>query len=405
MAGESVLGSIQNSLTSSILAAVPGLAGDRNRLVLVGIEPDATGQLTIDATKLNNFLTTDPNAVRDVFAANSTATTGEIQFLLYGDNTVSGNYALNITQAATKATVTGTTDLTAGLAADQTITVTETASSSQAVVSLTTGMTAQNIADALNTEFAQVYTDQHQMDTALTAGGSPVVSSDTFSALGLGVTAGDTITITGTKRTGAAVSATFSVLDPTQDTMADLLASIQTAFDQQAVASIDTSGRIVITDANSGNSQMTFLLSANNEGAGTLDFGTASAVTEGRYALGQAAAVSGNFVTIEHNTYGSGSSFSIAQSVDGLGITDGTFTGVNVAGTINGETATGNGQMLIGSSGNVDGLALLYTGSSTGSVGSFDLGMGIGASFDNTLDRFANPATGYIQTSINHHRM
>lgn len=400
LAGESVLSNIQNSLTSSILAAVPGVAGDRNRLVLVGIEPDATGQLSIDTTKLDNFLATDPNAIRDVFAANATATTGEIQFLIYGDKTVSGNYALNITQAATKAGVTGTTDLSAGLAADQTITVTETASSSQAVVALTTGMTAQNIADALNTEFAQVYTDQHQMDTALTAGGSPVVSSDTFSALALGVTAGDTITISGTKRTGVAVNTTFSVLDPNQDTMADLLAAIQTAFDQQALASIDASGRIVITDTNSGNSQMTFSLSANNEGAGTLDFGAGSAVTEGRYALGQSAAVSGNFVTIETNSFGSSSSFSIAQSLNGLGITDGTFTGVDVAGTINGETATGSGQMLLGTSGNVDGLALLYTGSGTGSVGSFDLGMGIGAMFDNALDRFANPATGFIQTTI-----
>ncbi|MES0371365.1 MAG: flagellar filament capping protein FliD [Mariprofundaceae bacterium] len=400
LAGESVLGNIQNSMTSSILASVPGLAGDRNRLVLVGIEPDATGQLTIDTTKLDSFLATDPNAIRDVFAANATATTGEIQFLIYGDNTVSGNYALNITQAATKATVTGSTDLSAGLAADQTLTITETASSSQGVVALTAGMTAQNIADALNTEFAQVYTDQHQMDTALTAGGSPIVSSDTFSALGLGVTAGDTITITGTKRTGVAVSSTFSVLDPTQDNMADLLAAIQTAFDQQAIASIDASGRIVVTDATSGNSQMTFLLTANNEGAGTLDFGAASTVTEGRYALGQSAAVSGNFVTIEHNNYGSSSSFSVAQSVDGLGITDGTFTGVDVAGTINGETATGNGQMLIGNSGNADGLALLYTGSGTGSVGSFDLGMGIGAAYDNLIDRFANPATGIVQSSI-----
>ncbi|MDX8403089.1 MAG: flagellar hook-associated protein, partial [Mariprofundaceae bacterium] len=276
----------------------------------------------------------------------------------------------------------------------------EIASSSQAVVALTAGMSAQNIADALNTEFAQVYTDKHQMDTALTAGGSPIVSADTFSALALGVTAGDTITISGTKRTGVAVSSTFTVLDPTQDSMADLLSAIQSAFDQQAVASIDASGRVVATDSNSGTSQMTFLLTANNEGVGTLDFGTASAVTEGRYALNQSAAVSGNFVSIEHNDFGSGSSFSIAQSVNGLGITDGSFLGVNVVGTINGEAATGIGQILLGSSGNVDGLAALYTGTATGSVGSFDLGMGIGAAYDNLLDRFANPATGFIQSTI-----
>jgi len=400
LAGESILTNLQRSMTESLLASIPGVASDKNRLVLVGIEPDATGQLSIDSTKFDSLLASDPNAIRDVFTANAKSSTGEIQFLTYGESTVSGTYTLNVTQAASKATVTGSTDLSGGLAADQTLTLTETSSSNQAVVSLTTGMTAQNVVDALNTEFSQVYTDQHQMDTALTAGGSPVVSSDTFSALGLGITAGDTITIAGTKRTGVAVNTTFSVLDPAQDTMADLLASIQTAFDQQAVASIDASGHIVITDVNSGNSQMTLLLTANNEGAGTLDFGTASVVTEGRYALGQVAAVSGNTVKIEHNSYGTASSFSIAQSVDGLGITDGTFSGLDVAGTINGETATGSGQLLIGSSGNVNGLALLYSGASTGGVGYFDLGMGIGANYDNILDVFANPAAGFIQGSI-----
>ncbi len=400
LAGDALLTNIQNSMSSALLASVPGLASDRNRLVLVGIEPDANGQLTIDSTKLDSMLATDPNTIRDLFTASATSTTGDIQFLTYGENTVSGNYALNISQAATKATVTGATDLSGGLAADQSITVTDSVTGSQAVVALTTGMTAQNIVDALNTEFAQVYTDQHRMSTALTAGGSPVVSTDTFDSLGLGVAAGDTITISGTKRTGAAVNTTFTVLDPTQDTMADLLSAIQTAYDQQAVASIDSSGRIVLTDATSGNSLMTLLLTANNESAGTLAFGSSTTVTEGRYGLGASAAVSGNFVTIEHNNYGAGSSFSIAQSVNGLGITDGTFIGIDVAGTINGEAATGSGQMLLGTSGNIDGLVALYSGTTTGSVGSFDLGMGIAASYDNLLDRFANPASGFFQGSI-----
>jgi len=400
LAGDALLTNIQGAMASALLAAVPGLASDRNRLVLAGIEPDATGQLTIDSTKLDSMLATDPNTIRDLFTANATATTGDIQFLTYGESTVSGTYTLNVSQAATKGAVTGTTDLSGGLAADQSLTVTETASGSQAVVALTTGMTAQNIVDALNTEFSQVYTDQHRMDTALTAGGSPVVSSDSFSSLGLAVAAGDTITISGNKRTGAAINTTFTVLDPTQDTMSDLLSAIQSAFDQQVVASIDTAGRIVATDSTSGNSQMTLLLTANNEGFGSLSFGAASTVTEGRYALGQSAAVSGNSVTIEHNNYGSSSSFSIAQSVNGLGITDGTFTGLNLLGTINGEAATGSGQMLLGTSGNVDGMVALYSGTATGSVGSFDLGMGIGASYDNVLDTFANPASGFFQGSI-----
>ncbi|MBI2370693.1 MAG: flagellar filament capping protein FliD [Deltaproteobacteria bacterium] len=67
---------------------------------------------------------------------------------------------------------------------------------------------------------------------------------------------------------------------------------------------------------------------------------------------------------LTHNNYGSANGFTISQSLpDFLGITNGTYAGVNVAGTINGEAATGAGQHLTGNSGqaNVDGLKLRIT--------------------------------------------
>jgi len=402
LASEPLLASIQSSLASNLLEAVPGLATDRNSLVMIGVEPDANGQLGINDDRFSTFLNSDVNAIRDVFVAQGSSSNNDLQFLANGFNTPSGTYSVNITQTATKAILTGTTDVaTSGLAAAETLTITETGSGRQAVLALTAGQSQSSIIDALNAEFDTVYTEKHQLATALTvSGGGAATGATTFANLGLGVAAGDTISISGTTRTGAAVSGSFSVLDPATDTLSDLLSSIQVAFNQQVTASIDTAGHIVLSDIQGGDSQLSVSVTANNEGGGTLDFGTDTLLTEGRYALNIEALASGNGVQIQSKNYGSGASFSITQSVDGLGIADQTVAGVDVAGTINGLATTASGQMLTGSAGTVDGMSILYSGSATGAVGDIVLGVGAAARFDSLLDTFANPVLGLVQNSI-----
>lgn len=402
LAGEPLLGSIQATLASSLLQAVPNLASDRNNLVLIGIEPDANGRLSINEDRFSTMLNNDPSAIRDVFVATGSSSNSALQFLTSGFDTPSGTYSVNITQAAARGVVTGTADLvTSGLAVNETVTITETGTSRQAVVSLSAGQFQSDIVNALNLEFSRVYTEKHQLSNALmTSGGVPATRSSTFADLGLGVAAGDTITISGTTRTGAAVSGSFTILDPAVDTISDLLAAIQAAFNQQVTASVDAAGHIVVSDNQQGDSQITIGLVANNEGGGTLDFGTDTVVTEGRYALGLEAIAAGNGVAIQTKNYGSSAGFSISQSVNGLGIADQTVSGVDVGGTINGLAATGAGQVLTGSEGAVDGLSLLYTGSATGNVGEVVVGVGIGSRLDGLLDTFANPVLGLIQNSI-----
>jgi flagellar hook-associated protein 2 len=60
----------------------------------------------------------------------------------------------------------------------------------------------------------------------------------------------------------------------------------------------------------------------------------------------------------------------------GLSTTGTATTGVNVAGTINGIAATGNGQYLTAESGDPKDLKLLITGGVTGSRGSVSVGRG-----------------------------
>jgi len=127
-----------------------------------------------------------------------------------------------------------------------------------------------------------------------------------------------------------------------------------------------------------------------------LSFGNDVVAKEGRYAMSVQAVLSGNFIALESTSYGAGSGF----TVTGLGLANQTASGSDVAGTINGLSATGSGQSLRGTSGNVDFLSMLYTGTATGAVGNITLGLGIGASFDGLLDNFANPVTGFIQGSV-----
>jgi len=399
LASESIVRTIQSELSSSVLQTIPGLASDRNNLVLAGVSPDSSGHLNIDSTTLNNWLATDPTAVRDVFAASATSSNTALSYITYGTGTVSGSYAVNITQAATKASVTGTTSLLAGLAGAEAVTITD-AASRQAVVNLTNGQSLSSIVTALNTEFSQVYTEQRQMNTALTAGGTPATSATTLSALGLGVAANDTITISGTKRSGAAVNYTFSVLNPATDTVGSLLSAIQVAFDQTVTASVDAAGKVTITDNTSGDSSLSFNLTANNQGGGTLAFGTEAVLTQGRYAMDISAAASGNFLQLQNNAYGSSSSMTISQTANNLGIVNQTYTGMDVAGTIGGQAATGSGQVLTGTAGNVDGLVLMYANSATGNIGNVSVSMGVGAMFNGLLDTFTNPLTGLIQNSV-----
>jgi len=401
LAGEPILTSIQSTLANSLIQSIPGLASDRSSMVMVGVEPDEKGQLTINPTLFDKFLTTDPTAIRDVFVANGSSTNNQLQFLTNGLNTPSGTYQVNVTQAASKASVLGSKDFSLGnLLANDTVTFTDSNSGRQAIVNLLALDTQASIISQLNTEFNKLTTEQHQLTGSLGATG--VTTSSTLASLGFGVTAGDTISIGGTNRQGGAVAGSFSVLDPATDTVGTLLSAIQSTFNQQVTTSLDATGHIQVTDAQSGDSLLSISLTANNESGGTLTFGTDSVVTEGRYAMSLVAVAKGNSISVEAKAFGTSSNFSVAESATGAnGLGLGTVTaGTSIAGTINGSTATGSGQLLIGNAGVVDGLGVFYTGTTTGAIGDINVGVGLGAKMEGILDLFSNPFTGLIQGTI-----
>ncbi|RME87336.1 MAG: flagellar hook-associated protein, partial [Zetaproteobacteria bacterium] len=266
LAGEAALHAIQSELADSLLRELPGLAPDRNSLVKIGIEPDEKGHLRINDSLFAKFLNDAPEAIREVFVASGSTSAAGLTFLTPAFQPASGSYTVQITQPALRADIVGTADLSAGVSASSTVTITETATGRVAQVDLTAGMTLQQVLDALNAEFARSYTEKHQLSQALTAGGAPATASTTFAALGLGVQPGDTIAIQGTDHYGRAITQTFTIADPNTTTLGDLLAAIESAYAHAITASLDASGHIVITDATSGESQLSLQLVAHNEG-------------------------------------------------------------------------------------------------------------------------------------------
>lgn len=77
-------------------------------------------------------------------------------------------------------------------------------------------------------------------------------------------------------------------------------------------------------------------------------------------------------ITVEHKQYGSKPSFQVSSTTAGVlsssaGLIEGATAGRDVTGTINGEAAIGEGQLLTGVRGasNIDGLVVRYTGDGT----------------------------------------
>ena len=87
-----------------------------------------------------------------------------------------------------------------------------------------------------------------------------------------------------------------------------------------------------------------------------------------------------------------------------VNITQAPGTGVDVAGTINGEAAVGSGTTLTGAHGtSIEGLVVSYTGTATGNVGDVTLTLGVAEAFSRILYHLTDSLDGYVadkQTGI-----
>jgi flagellar hook-associated protein 2 len=404
--GDGTLSSVKSDLTASLIQQVWGVSSELSTLGLMGVNLDNQGQLSVDEDRVREFLETRFNDVARLFAATGESDAGSLEYVSHSRDTASGDYEVTITQAAAQSTTTSIVAVSGTLTADETLTLTE--GTRTATVELTAGMSLSDIINAVNTELDTVYTETLAGSAALTAGGNPITSSTTWASIdGANLADGDTISFTGTARNGQSVSGSHEISDASSDTVQGLLSAVEAAFGNAVEATIDSSGRLVLTDQYEGDSNLS--LSFDYAEAHNLDFGALSASNpggqEGRYAMAiTASSDEGNHVVLTHDVYGSSHTFTVEEDTD-AGLWTGSQTnpvtvnnGADVAGTINGKAATGLAQVLTGDDGEtgVEGLVVKYTGSSTGTVGTVTLTLGIAEIFERSLYSITDPYAGYL---------
>ncbi|NNF27601.1 MAG: hypothetical protein HKN73_10320, partial [Gemmatimonadetes bacterium] len=130
-------------------------------------------------------------------------------------------------------------------------------------------------------------------------------------------------------------------------------------------------------------------------------------VTAGRGIADVSASNVDGQLRLSHDLYGSGNGIDISFIPGGgdgsssLGLTAGSYAGSDVVGTINGETATGTGELLRGDDGtSVEGLSLSYTGSDVGAVGTLTFSRGVGAAMERISGILLSSGPGSIDEVV-----
>jgi flagellar hook-associated protein 2 len=401
--GDGTLSSVKSDLINTVVETVTGLSSDYNRLSLIGISLDLTNTeegkydeltLSIDEDELTDALETSFNDVKKLFIADGSSPNPNMEYISHTDDTVGGTYDVEITQAATRTTVTGSTALGGTLDEAVDVTITDYNTGRQAEVSLTSDMDIDDVINAINSEFNEEHTEQLQ--------GSESTGKTTSTLFGdiTGADDGDIITLSGTKRNGLSVSGSYTV--DTTETVGDLLEAVEDMFEDEVTASLDAGGKLIITDKWAGDSRLSF--SIDTSSIDDLDFGTVSTSTEGRYAMPITASegtdADDDKLVLTHTSYGTGKIIVVEQSstTDPLGLDDVVQVyGKDVAGTINGVSATGSGRSLaVDSDGNnADGLSISYKGTVTTTT-TFTLTLGIAELLDRELGFITDTSDGYV---------
>jgi len=273
--GDSTLLSIDNQIKSTLNATVSS-AGGYDSLVSLGITTKKDGTLSLDSAQLANALSNDPDAVGKVFSAAGTPSDALVTYQRSTTATQAGQYAVKITQAATRGVYVGAAPTSPTLTVDS--------------------------------------------------------DNDTFS-----------LKVNGTQ------SGSIALTQKTYASNADLASEMQNRIN--ADSALKASGVSVLVAYDTDHFSIT-----------SSRYGAASKV--------EVTAVDTNTTT--------GIGLSVAAGTDGK----------DVAGTINGQTASGYGQLLTSGDGNSTGLQLQVRGSTTGSRGNVTFTRGVADKLDTLLSGF-----------------
>jgi flagellar hook-associated protein 2 len=217
LAHDPTLRSMGSSLTSVLLTGVRGLNGTYTSAAMAGLHHDATGVLSLDTDTLTAALQTNFDAVKHLFSLAGSATDSEVSFISAGIAAQPSTtpYAVQITQAATLASVTGaswTTYATSG--APDTMTFNDAATGASGSITLANGDTIDAALQKMNTLFAslkmhltatktidnrlQVTSTDYGTSGGFTVGYTPGAGGDGTATLGIAAQAYAGLNVAGT---------------------------------------------------------------------------------------------------------------------------------------------------------------------------------------------------------------
>jgi flagellar hook-associated protein 2 len=394
--GDGTLLSVKSDLTSAITKPIWGVNSQFSILGLAGINLDNKGQLSVNDTTLTNYLQTNFNDIVSLFAGQGTTSSNSLAYIAHTQNSQPGEYTVHIDTAAKQST-SNPSQSVGNLLSGETLTI---KGNIRADISLTQNMDINDIIDAIKTAVsAQTLIGSAQLQQN---DSSPITVGTAWNNIkNATLQNGDVINFSGTDRSGGSVTGSYTINDVATDTVQGLLTAVENAFSNNVTASIDASGRISVTDKSSGSSQLALAI-GEPSGRG-LDFGTVLSTNTGGQTGGLSLDITASndgsdHLVLTNNSYGS-KSFTISEDNHLLWNSDQTVNnGADVAGTINGEDATGAGQILTGKSGNAntEGLSVKYTGTATGDAGTVKLTIGTADLFDRTLFNITDPYSGYV---------
>lgn len=107
LVGDFTLRSVSSQIDNILRNTVEGLSGTISNLSQLGVTTTSTGALTLDSVVFNKAIEEFPDEVAQMFAAVGVPEDENISFNGASENTVVGNYAVNITTLATSGVYTG----------------------------------------------------------------------------------------------------------------------------------------------------------------------------------------------------------------------------------------------------------------------------------------------------------
>jgi flagellar hook-associated protein 2 len=178
----SAIRSLKSALAKMISTQVSNTESDYTSLASIGLTLDEDGVLSFDSSSFEDALDDDAAGVEAVFGRMGNSLSSEVTFVSSTTSTASGSYALNVTTAAERATITATQTLTTdGLTSAENLTftigdTTDDTSDTTFTVGLDAGDTLDQIIVKLNAAFAAQDVDY----TATSDDGVLILQSDEY---------------------------------------------------------------------------------------------------------------------------------------------------------------------------------------------------------------------------------